>query len=66
MSNSEISKTSAKIIDMLVGSTLKKHNAQIDSQQLSAEEKAQIKSLVEELKQSVESLKTKSADDSEK
>lgn len=65
MSNKELKDTSGKIIDMLVGATLKRHNVQLDSQNLQNEDREQLKKLVEELKQDVQSLKEeKKADES--
>lgn len=63
MSNSNFKNTSEKIIDMLVGATLKRHNVQLDSKSLNDEEKQQLKNLVEELKQNVQSLQEKSKED---
>lgn len=57
MSNKEIKNASEKLIDMLVGSTLKRHNAELDGTSLDEEEKEQLRNIVEELKQSVEALK---------
>ncbi|SES23619.1 hypothetical protein SAMN04487944_1263 [Gracilibacillus ureilyticus] len=56
VSNSDFKDTSEKIIDLLVGTTLKRHNIQLDSRNLSAEDREQLKSLVNELKRSVQSL----------
>ncbi|MFC4401742.1 hypothetical protein [Gracilibacillus xinjiangensis] len=59
MSDSNFKETSEKIIDMLVGTTLKRHNVQLDSQKLSEEDREQLKNLVDELKKSVQSLQSK-------
>ncbi|SEI02703.1 hypothetical protein SAMN05192559_107224 [Halobacillus karajensis] len=56
MSNKEIKHASEKLIDMLVGTTLKRHNAEIDGTSLEEEEKEQLRKIVEDLKQSVEAL----------
>lgn len=59
---SDIKNTSDKIIDMLVGSTLKRHDVQLNSKSLNEEEKEQLRHLVEELKQDVQSLQKKPED----
>lgn len=57
MSSKDFRDTSEKIIDMLVGSTLKRHNVQLNSQNLTDEDREQLKDLVEQLKEDVQSLK---------
>ncbi|MFG6149373.1 hypothetical protein [Halobacillus sp. B23F22_1] len=63
MNSGNFKKTSEKLIDMLVGSTLKRHKVALNGDHLSNEEKEQLRSLVEELKQNVESLQQKDKED---
>ncbi|WP_188207699.1 hypothetical protein [Alkalibacillus aidingensis] len=52
----ELQGVSNKVIDLLVDTTLKKHNVNLESNQLDEDTKQQLRELVEELQKSVESL----------
>jgi hypothetical protein len=53
----EFQNISKQSIDLLINATLKRHGIKIDTKpELSDEEKAELKSLIEGLKQNVESL----------
>lgn len=65
VSNKNFKDTSEKIVDMLVGSTLKRHNIQLDSKNLSEEDREELKKMIEDLKQSVQSLQKKTTEKDE-
>lgn len=58
MSNKEeFEKISKQSMDLLINATLKRHGIKLDTKpQLSDEDRAELKSLIEGLKQNVESL----------
>lgn len=62
----DLSKISNQIVDMLVGSTLKRHGVKLGEKEIDPKEKEEIKKMVNNLKESVEALsKTKKTEKSE-
>ncbi|WP_077324190.1 hypothetical protein [Virgibacillus siamensis] len=55
----DLSKISNQIIDMLVGTTLKKHGVELGKKEIDPKEKEEIKKMVENLRESVEAISKK-------
>ncbi|MFD2924225.1 hypothetical protein [Halobacillus naozhouensis] len=66
--NDDFQNISGRIIDMIVGSTLKKHGVKLDPNRIDPEQREEIKKIVEDLRKSADSLtkKTSEEDNSEK
>ncbi len=58
----EINQASKKLIDMLVDSTLRKHDVKLEADKIDQDTKEELRELVQELQKSVQALTEKQKD----
>lgn len=58
----EINQVSKKLIDMLVDSTLRKHDVKLEADKIDQDTKEELRELVQELQKSVQALTEKQKD----
>jgi len=58
----EINQASKKLIDMLVDSTLRKHDVKLEADKIDQDTKEELRELVQELQKSVQALSEKQKD----
>jgi len=62
----EFEKASKRVIDMLVDTTLKKHNVKLKTDHIDEETKKELRKLVKDLQKSVKSLKQNNENNNDK
>ncbi|UOQ92853.1 hypothetical protein MUO14_20970 [Halobacillus shinanisalinarum] len=57
--NKDFENVSSQIVDMIVGSTLKKHGVKLDPQKIDSKEKEELRRIVNNLQESVDAFTKK-------
>lgn len=63
--NKNFNEATSKVIDLLVDSTLKKHDVELDGKKIDDKTKEELRDLVKDLQKSVQSLTKKNEKESE-